>query len=107
MNKQINQYRYSKKISSTEKSCGSLKVIGDSNKFIGTYHASDELATAAPQNQVWKLSGKEYYIFNTGSKEGWRIGSKSGLQTGAYLFKSKFYKLAYFVPVLKMATSLS
>ena len=54
---------------------------------------SDEVATKAPNDPVWKLEGKDGYIFTNGSNAGWRIGDKDSLTDGSYFFKSK--KLVY------------
>ena len=39
---------------------------------------------------MWWLDADEFrYIFNNGSKDGWRIGNEDGLKTGSYFYKSK------------------
>ena len=68
-------------------------VSGDDKRVIGTYMISDEVANEAPNCPVWKLEGKEMYIFNYGSNQGWRIGDKDSLTDGSFFFKSK--KLMY------------
>ena len=50
---------------------------------------SDEVAKKAPNNPVWKHTEEDFYIFNNGSGEEWRIGTKDCLTTGSYCFKSK------------------
>ena len=52
---------------------------------------SDEVATKAPNDPVWKLEGEDIYVFNTGSDEGWRIGDKVSLSDGSYFFTSKIF----------------
>ena len=64
-------------------------VSGDDKRVIGTYMISDEVADEAPNCPVWKLEGKEMYVFNDGSNEGWRIGDKDSLTDGSFFFKSK------------------
>ena len=54
---------------------------------------SDEVATEAPNDPVWKLEGEDMYVFNNGSDAGWRIGDKDSLTDGSFFFKSK--KLVY------------
>ena len=70
-----------------------FEVSGDKKHFCGSYTISDEVANKAPNCPVWKLEGKEIYVFNNGSDEGWRIGNKDSLTDGSYFFKSK--KLVY------------
>ena len=69
--------------------CGSMNVFGSSKQSAGTYKMTSGSPYTMYNRPVWKLNGKERYIFNTGSKEGWRIGSENGLETGTFFFKSK------------------
>ena len=70
--------------------CEAIHVTGDtSNSEGGLYLLSDERASDAPNNPVWKRSGGNRFIFNTGSTYGWRISDKQGLTTGDYRCKSK------------------
>ena len=55
---------------------------------------SNESASAAPNNPVWKSSGNRY-IFNTGNSNGWRIGQESDLATGSYLCKGKHFFMSF------------
>ena len=66
-----------------------FEVSGGNEDCNGTYVISDEVAEKAPNCPVWKLEGKEMYVFNSGSNEGWRIGNKDSLTTGSFYFKSK------------------
>ena len=70
-------------------------VSGDDERVIGTYMISDEVANEAPSCPVWKLEGKEMYVFNDGSDEGWRIGTKQNLTDGFFLYKSKNWVLLW------------
>ena len=70
-----------------------FEVLGDAEYFVGTYEISDEVAKEASNCPVWKLEGKDLYIFNSGSNGGWRIGDKDSLTDGSFFFKSK--KLVY------------
>ena len=70
-----------------------FEVSGDDKRVIGTYMISDEVANEAPNCPVWRLEGKDMYIFNYGSSQGWRIGDKDSLTDGSFFFKSK--KLVY------------
>ena len=54
---------------------------------------SDEVANKAPNCPVWKLESEEIYVFNDGSDEGWRIGTKQNLTDGFFLYKSKNWVL--------------
>ena len=62
-----------------------FQVYGDDSEASGTYFKSDE----ATDNLVWKLPGRDRFIFNTGSDIGWRIGKKENLTNESFLFKSK------------------
>ena len=66
-----------------------ILVSGD-DLCSGTYYISKEKSFQAPKNKVWKLKGRDRYIFNNGSILGWRIGRKKQLKTGNYIFKSKW-----------------
>ena len=69
-----------------------FEVSGATGKYkilVGTYVISREIASGAPDSPVWELVGKKFYIFNNGSDEGWRIGTKQSLTDGYYLYKSK------------------
>ena len=70
--------------------CEAIQVTGDtSNSEGGLYELSNERASAAPNSQVWKKSGRNRFIFNTGTSLGWRIGQELSLTTGGYFCKSK------------------
>jgi len=77
--------------------CGSINVFGDSKQSTGTYKMTYKVAKidVYGKRPVWKLNGKERYIFHTGSKEGWRIGSNNGLETGTFFFKSESNELPF------------
>ena len=77
-----------------EKDCGMIQVSAGSDTrspydiFHGLYSLSED--KSGPTNPVWKLKDKNYYIFNTGSSEGFRIGSEEHLKIGSsYYYKSK------------------
>ena len=72
-----------------------FEVSGNIPYFTGTYTISDEVIRRAPNNPVWKKGGKDAYIFNNGSEEGWIIGNKENFEDpdGAYYFKCKLYHL--------------
>ena len=67
----------------------------DPTKSTGTYNICEDcFAADFPNNPVWWLDGDEFrYIFNTGSKDGWRIGNEDGLKSGKYFYKSKTFKI--------------
>ena len=72
--------------------CEAIHVTGDnstSNSYRGLYLRNDERASDAPNNPVWKNSGGDRFIFNTGTSLGWRIGQEKSLTTGGYFCKSK------------------
>ena len=73
--------------------CETIQVTGDaspaSNSEGGLYELSDKRASAAPNSPVWKKSGGNRFIFNTGTSLGWRIGQELSLTTGGYFCKSK------------------
>ena len=66
-----------------------FEVSGDDKKLVGTYVISREVANGAPDCPVWELVGKEFYVFNNGSDEGWGIGDKENLKDGFFFYKSK------------------
>ena len=71
--------------------CESIEVTGDTSSFEGgLYFRSNETSALAPNNPVWQIStGGDRFISNTGTKEGWRIGTKTGLTSGSYYCKGK------------------
>ena len=75
--------------------CGSIEVksgvFNGNQESVGTYFLCDEIAVGAPKNPVWKLQGKDRYIFNNGSSNGWRIGDNESLTLGLgdFYYKSK------------------
>ena len=75
--------------------CGSIEVksgvFNGNQESVGTYFLCDEIAVGAPKNPVWKLHGKDRYIFNNGSSNGWRIGDNESLTLGLgdFYYKSK------------------
>ena len=71
--------------------CEAIQVTdtSTSNSEGGLYLLSDDYALDAPNSPVWKNSGSEKFIFNTGSTEGWRIGLEEGLIAGGYFCNSK------------------
>ena len=74
----------------TSELCEAIQVTGDtSNSEGGLYELSNERSLAAPNSSVWKKSGGNRFIFNTGTSLGWRIGQEKSLTTGGYFCKSK------------------
>ena len=75
----------------TGKDCGIIQVSAGSDTydtFYGLYSLSE--GKSGPNNPVWKLKDKNYYIFNTGGPAGFRIGSEKSLKrTGNHFYKSK------------------
>ena len=72
--------------------CEAIHVTGDNSTSYsegGLYLPTNERASGAPNNPVWKRSGGKRFIFNDGSSSGWRIGQESGLTTGNYYCKGK------------------
>ena len=70
--------------------CEAIEVSGDtSNSNVGLYILANEKTLAEPNNPVWKSPKGNRFIFNTGTSEGWRIGSKSSLTTGSFYCKGK------------------
>ena len=74
----------------TEKACEVIEVTNGTSSSTGNYFLSHERAGAAPNLLVWKLEGRDRYIFNTGTDNGWRIGRYMFLSTGRSYYKSKF-----------------
>merc|ERR1711935_290535 len=75
----------------TESICDVFEVTNGTRSSTGTYFLSKEKAPAAPNLSVWKLEGKDRYIYNTGKNTsfiGWRIGRYSSLSTGKSYYKS-------------------
>ena len=76
---------------SSELHCEAIQVTGDaSDSNVGLYILANERTSAKPNNPVWKTPRGDRFIFNTGTKEGWRIGPKSSLDTGSFYCKSKY-----------------
>ena len=72
--------------------CEAIHVTGDnstSNSLGGLYLLSDERASDAPNNPVWKNVAGNRFIFTTGDSAGWTIGDKESLTDGTYFCKSK------------------
>merc|ERR1711971_1221777 len=79
--------------SDAEKACEVIEVTNGTSSSTGNYFLSHERAAAAPNLHVWKLEGKDRYIFNTGTDNGWRIGRYMFLSTGRSYYKSSITKL--------------
>ena len=79
--------------------CCSIEVLSGVfngvQESAGIYFLCDEKAIGAPKNQVWKLQGKDRYIFNNGSQNGWRIGDKESLNLGDFYYKSGLDTLSW------------
>ena len=72
--------------------CEAIHVTGDnstSGSEGGLYVFSDERASDAPNNPVWKNSAGNRFIFTDGGSNGWRIGDKESLTAGDYYCKGK------------------
>ena len=71
----------------------SIIVSGsDLSNCTGTYFKCEEKSSAAKIRPVYKLEGKNRYIYFYPNSKGWRIGSKHGLagdQAGEYFYASK------------------
>ena len=83
--------------------CEAIHVTGDnstSNSEGGLYLLSDERASDAPNNPVWKIPGRNRFIFNDGYSEGWRIGAKSDLADGNYYCKGKHILIIFTIASL-------
>jgi len=76
-----------------EKACEVIEVTNGTSSSTGNYFLSHERAGAAPNLLVWKLEGRDRYIFNTGTDNGWRIGRYMFLSTGRSYYKSSITKL--------------
>ena len=65
--------------------CGNLTVTGDDwGSVTGTYIISEEKSSKSPNKPVYKLQGKDRYIYyNPDDGSGWRVGSKYNA-AGAY-----------------------
>ena len=75
---------------SSELHCEAIQVTGDaSDSNVGLYILANERALAKPNNPVWKTPQGDRFIFNTGSREGWRIGSETSLATGSSFCKGE------------------
>ena len=85
--------------------CEAIHVTGDnstSNSERGLYLLSDERASGAPNNPVWKIFAGNRFIFTDGNSNGWRIGPKSSLADGSYYCKGK-----HILIILKVASMFS
>ena len=83
--------------------CEAIHVTGDnstSNSEGGLYLLSDERASGAPNNPVWKNSAGNRFIFTNGNSEGWRIGPKSSLADGSYFCKGKYILILFVIASL-------
>ena len=81
---------------SSELHCEAIQVTGDaSDSNVGLYILANERTSAKPNNPVWKTPRGDRFIFNTGTKEGWRIGPKSSLNAGSFYCKSKHILLLF------------
>ena len=75
----------------TGKDCGIIQVSAGSDTydtFYGLYSLSE--VKSGPNNPVWKLKDKNYYIFDSGSSHGFRIGNEKSLKTGSSWYRSKY-----------------
>ena len=91
--------------------CETIQVTEDaspaSNSEGGLYDLSDKRASAAPNSPVWKKSGGNRFIFNTGTSLGWRIGQELSLTTGGYFCKSKHILMIFTIhPILLLKITL-
>ena len=74
----------------TSELCEAIQVTGDnSNSNVGLYILTNERTSADPNSPVWKTTKGDRFIFNTGTKEGWRIGPESSLTTGSFYCNGK------------------
>ena len=84
-------------LSSLGRKCQEI-IVGAQNQqntpiqIAGTYLLNDERIAAKPNIPTYllRLANQDFYIFNDGSKGGWKIGTFESLSTGEYLFKGKF-----------------
>ena len=88
--------------------CDKLTVTGDDYaSATGTYLISEEKVSKSPNTPVYKLQGKDRYIYYSPSwGAGWRIGAKEDLSAGETEGYSKYRsknifsflsKCAYFI----------
>ena len=56
---------------------------------MGIYLPWNERTSEKSNDPVWKIQLGDRFIFNTGSKNGYRIGSKSSLTSGSYYCQGK------------------
>ena len=72
--------------------CGNLTVTGDDYASVtGTYLISEEKASKALDKPVYKLEGKDRFIYYSTIGAGWCIGAKeqlSGETEGLYYYRS-------------------
>ena len=85
--------------------CDKLTVTGDDYASVtGTYIISNEKASKSPNKPVYKLEGKDRFIFYDPSDgDGWRIGAKEGLsgETKDY----SYYRSKNFIPFLSKSAN--
>ena len=62
---------------------------------MGLYILANERTSAKPSNPVWKTPKGDRFIFNTGTSEGWRIGSKSSLTTGSFYCQGRYILILF------------
>ena len=72
--------------------CKKLHVTGNEQNITGTYIVSDEFDYMPFDKPVYKLAGKDMYIYFHQTDAGWVIGSRSHLfgETKGFLYTSKF-----------------
>ena len=63
--------------------CKYIEVVGTDLED-GVYVGTDKNISSAPYYPVWKKTGGEYYVFNTGDQEGWRLGDLGGCYSYSY-----------------------
>ena len=77
----------------SELPCEAIQVTDDidlsETTHGGLYFPSDKRASGAPQTLVWKKSGGNRFIFNSGTTDGWMIGDEESLTAGDYYCKGK------------------
>ena len=77
----------------------SIIVSGsDLSNCTGTYFKCEEKSSAAKIRPVYKLEGKNRYIYFYPNSKGWRIGDKNGLageKAGEYFYASKVTALIF------------
>ena len=69
--------------------CRKINVTGSYRDWTGIYYPSEQKSKLLPDSPVYKKPGYDKFIFNTNSKEGWRLGNRGGLEAGGYHYKSK------------------